>query len=129
MPEKNVTVIGVLAENGCCPTEKHLSLPNAIRGLVYHEIGNPDVLFHCFLGNAEMDLAMANYYLLPDGRDIAVYTSKKDMQAKADRNHVPPHVFTARVFGKDKNPLLDLPFYCLKCKDGHIDICKKAANI
>ena len=128
MPKKPVTVIGILAENGCCPTEKHLALPNVIRGLVYHEENNPDLLFHCFLGNAEMDLAMANYYLLPDGRDIAVYTSKKDMNSKADPNNVPPHVFTARVFGKEKNPLLDLPFYCTQCKSGHVHPCQNAPN-
>lgn len=128
MAGKSVRVIGILAEEGCCPQESHLALPNVIRGLVYYEEDRKDTLLHCFLGNAEMDLAMGNYYLLEDGRDISVYTSKKNMQAKADPSRIPEHVFTARIFGTEKNPLLDLPFYCLQCGDGNLHLCRKQTS-
>lgn len=123
-----VTVVGILTEEGVCPTEKHLALPNVIRGLVYHHQNVPQELHYCFLGEKEMDLALKNYFLLADGRDIAVYTSKKDMNAKTDPNNIPPHVYTARIFGPSdqKNPLLDLPFYCLECT-GNLDLCQKVS--
>lgn len=123
-----VTVIGILAEAGVCPTESHLALPNVIRGLVFYETSEEESLVHCFLGHREMELALKNYFLLPDGRDIAVYTSKKDPNAKADPHNIPEHVYTARIFTppSQKNPLLDLPFYCLECA-GSLGLCQKVS--
>ncbi|MGL4524026.1 MAG: hypothetical protein ACRCVN_00700 [Spirochaetia bacterium] len=124
---KSVYVVGILTENGLCPTKNDLQLPNVIRGLVYIQ-DNQQI--YTMLGEKEMQLAMENYYLLEDGRDIAVYTSKKDMHAKILPNTPPDVVYTARIFGPEeqKNPLLDLPFYCISCANGTLQLCQKIAK-
>jgi hypothetical protein len=110
-----IIVQGLLAENGQCPTAEMLKMPNVVRGFVYQH-PETQALTHCFLGEPEMDLSIQDHYLMPDGQDISVYTSKKDPDKPREEGIIPPTVFTARIMVAPSlpNPLLQLPFYHLE---------------
>lgn len=122
-----LTVIGLLKEDFLCPNSEDLLLPNLVRGFVYKEKSR---LRDWVLDKRAMELSLEDYFVTPEGRNIMVYTSLRNILAHRNPGEKPDFVYTAKIVVPGevkKNPLLDLPFYFLD-KNQQLQLCQDSVN-